>query len=70
MEKAPLLPQTEGTDEAAPRHPATKRPSYLHAATIAIILGIFWLSTTRWNCGHSHQVIDQETRVPLEVHIM
>lgn len=65
--KSPLLPHTQ---EPAPADAAMVRPQQrrkVHAAILAILLGLFWLART-WSCEHEHA--DTKTRVPLDVHIM
>jgi hypothetical protein len=72
--KAPLLPQTEYYDEVQPpRRSSATRFSRFHAAGLAILFAVFWLARS-WQCDdpthHHYGEESNETKVPLEVHIM
>jgi hypothetical protein len=72
-EKTPLLPRTHSQqddindDAAAALACRQKRTSKLQMAALVILFAIFWLARS-WGCGAEQS--EENTKVPLEVHIM
>ncbi|KAF2734990.1 hypothetical protein EJ04DRAFT_512139 [Polyplosphaeria fusca] len=68
--KTPLLPRTEHDDPMPRRRPSSKRFT-THAALFIAVFSLFWLSSRIWTCNDpSHHHGEEDTKVPLEVHIM